>query len=165
MLDRALDMIARAMKVLAAVWLFLLSLFILADVLARGLFGTPILGIKEIIANSIVIIAFLQLPYTVRIGAMLRAEVLDDYVSPAVREALSRLAFLLGALLFALLTYASYGPMLNSWATGEYEGEGGFRVAVYPVRTAIVFCSALGAINFLLLAIRGPRTPDASAAV
>jgi hypothetical protein len=47
--------------------------------------------------------------------------------------------------------------MLRAWESLEYEGEGGLRVPTYPVRTIIVFCGALGALNFLALAILGPR--------
>ncbi len=156
-LDRILDRIARTMKLVAAVWLFLLSIFILIEVLAR-LANISLAGLKEVVANSIVVIAFLQLPYTVRIGGMLRAELIDDMVPGSVSLVLRRLAFLLGALLFGAVAYAGWTPMLRAWATGEYEGEGGFRVVTYPVRTAIVLCSALGALNFLMLALGvGPR--------
>ncbi|MHB2168758.1 TRAP transporter small permease subunit [Alsobacter sp. R-9] len=160
MLDGVLDWIARTMKLVAAVWLFMLSIFILVEVLAR-LANISMAGLKEVIANSIVVIAFLQLPYTVRIGGMLRAEIIDDFVPATVAIFLRRLAFVLGALLFAAVAYAGWTPMMRAWATGEYEGEGGFRVVTYPVRTAIVVCSALGALNFLMLAIGVSRPGSA----
>ena len=155
-LDAALGWIARAMKLIAAVLLFSLSIFILIEVLARAV-NVPITGLKEIVANSIVLIAFFQLPYTVRIGGMLRAEVIESLVGPKTSDALLRIAYLLGAILFGLVAYAGWEPMIRAWATGEYEGEGGLRVVTYPVRIAIVFCSALGALNFLLLVFR--RSP------
>lgn len=153
--DLALDHISRSMKIIAAAGLFALSLFILADVLSRGVFNLPLIGLKEMIANSIAIIAFLQLPYTVRIGGMLRAEVLDSYLPPRVYEALKRVNWLLGGALFAIVAYAGFDPMIRSWISGEYEGEGGFRVPSYPVRAMIVIGSSLGAANFLMLALRG----------
>lgn len=153
-IDSASDKVSRALKLVAAVWLFSLSLMILADVLARGLFDRPILGIKEMVANSIVIIAFLQLPYTVRIGGMLRAEIIDAWLSRRARTAIMIIAYLLGALLFLLIAVASWEPMLRAWASGEYEGEGGFSVPTYPVRTIIVIGSALAAINYILSALR-----------
>lgn len=153
-INGALGVVAKGMKLIAAVWIMLLSIFILVEVVARGVFNIPIIGLKEVVANSIVIIAFLQLPYTVRIGGMLRAEVLDTVLPASVNRALTRIAFLLGGLLFAAVAYAAWDPMLRAWASGEYEGEGGFRVPTYPVRTIIVIGSALGAINFLLIALR-----------
>lgn len=161
-IDSIMETIARAMKLVAALWIFSLSLFILVEVLARGVFNIPIVGLKEIIANSIVIIAFLQLPYTVRIRAMLRADIIDNIVGPKAAGYMERFSFLLGAILFATVAYAGWEPMLRAWASLEYEGEGGMRVPTYPVRTVIVICGALGAVNFLLLALRGPN-PDEEA--
>ncbi len=161
-IDSIMETVARAMKLVAALWIFSLSLFILVEVLARGVFNIPIVGLKEIIANSIVIIAFLQLPYTVRIRAMLRADIIDNIVGPKAAAYMERGSFLLGAILFATVAYAGWEPMLRAWASLEYEGEGGFRVPTYPVRTVIVIGGALGAVNFLLLALRGPN-PDEEA--
>lgn len=152
LIDTVSDRLSKGLKLIAAVWIFLLSLLILLDVLARGAFDQPILGIKELVANSIVMIAFMQLPYTVRIGGLLRAEIVDQIMTKRQRKFLLALAYILGALLFFFVTYACWNPMLRSWASGEYEGEGGFRVPTYPVRTAIVVCSMIATINFLLAA-------------
>ncbi len=161
-LDHILDRIAQAMKLIAAVWLFLLSVFILIEVVARGVLNIPIIGLKEIVANSIVIIAFLQLPYTVRIRGMLRADLIDNLLGPNLAGYFERAAFLLGAILFAAVAYSGWTPMLRAWASLEYEGEGGMRVPTYPVRTIIVLGGALGAVNFLMLALRGPRPDEAA---
>jgi len=155
--------IARTLKLIAAVWLFALSIFILTEVIAR-LINVNVAGLKEVIANSIVVIAFLQLPYTVRIAGMLRAEVIDELVSHKTALTLKKLGYFLSAILFAAVAYAGWAPMLRAWASGEYEGEGGFRVVTYPVRTVIVFCSALGAINFLLLALGLSKEENTTAA-
>jgi TRAP-type C4-dicarboxylate transport system permease small subunit len=160
-LDRVLDLIAKTMKIIAAVLLFMLSIFILVEVLARAV-NIPITGLKEIVANSIVIIAFLQLPYTIRIGGMLRAGVIESLIGPRSAEVILRLAYVLGAVLFGLVAYAGWTPMLRAWASGEYEGEGGFRVVTYPVRIIIVLGGVLGALNFLMLAIRGAPPLEAT---
>lgn len=149
-IERITAGISQLLMLIAAGWMFLIALLVLADVLARGVFNSPILGIPELIANSIVSIAFLQLPLTVRIRAMLRAEIIDGLVGRYGRKWLAVFGLLLGAALFGMISVASWDPMLVSWASGEYEGEGGMRVPVYPVRTIIVFCSFLAAVNYLL---------------
>lgn len=154
LIDLISDRLSKALKLIAAVWIFGLSLLILVDVLARGALNQPILGIKELVANSIAMIAFLQLPYTVRIGGMLRAEIIDQMLSSRQRCYFMAFFYLLAALLFALIAYACWDPMLRAIASGEYEGEGGFRVPTYPVRTAIVVCSLIASINFILVAIK-----------
>lgn len=152
LLDRISEKISQALMVIAAAWMFGIALLILVDVVARGALDVPVLGIPELIANSIVAIAFLQLAYTVRIRAMLRAEVIDGLVGPSARRTLLILGLLLGAAFFAMIAWAGWIPMLESWASAEYEGEGGMRVPVYPVRTLVVFCSFLAAVNYTLAA-------------
>jgi TRAP-type C4-dicarboxylate transport system permease small subunit len=151
-LDIILGKISQALKVFAAVWMFCLALLILIDVLARGVFNVPLLGIPELIANSVVSIAFLQLPYTVRIRAMLRAEVIGSVLGETSQRVLLVIGLLTGAVFFAMIFWAGWTPMEQSWITAEYEGEGGLRVPVYPVRTIVVFCSLLAAINYVLAA-------------
>lgn len=154
LLDRASEKLSRALYFVAAAWMFFFAFLILLDVLARGVFNTPILGIPEIVGNSIVSIAFLQLGHTVRMKAMLRAEIIDMALGPTARHSLNALWLFVGALFFAMIAFASWNGMFESWASREYEGEGGLRVPVYPVRTILVICSWLGCLNYLLLVWR-----------
>ena len=65
--------------VLAAVgtgWILFLMALICADVLSRWLLNAPILGVAEMVQFSIVGIVFLQLPQTLRVGGLTRADVL-----------------------------------------------------------------------------------------
>jgi len=152
LLDRASEKLSRALYFVAAAWMFFFAILILIDVLARGVFNMPILGIPEIVGNSIVSIAFLQLGHTIRMRAMLRAEIIDTVLGQTARHGLYTLWLVAGAAFFAMIAIASWEGMFLSWASGEYEGEGGLRVPVYPVRTILVICSWLGCLNYLLLA-------------
>ena len=152
--DEISGKISEFLNVISAVWMFSLAILILLDVTARGVFGVPLLGIPELIANSIVSIAFLQLPYTVRIRAMLRAEVIAGILGKSGQRVLIVIGLLAGAAFFALVFWGGWTPMEQSWIAGEYEGEGGLRVPVYPVRTLVVFCSFLAAVNYILAARR-----------
>ena len=49
-----------------------------ADVVLRNLFNQPIDGVAELVATSIIIIVFLQLPATLRHGRMSRADLFID---------------------------------------------------------------------------------------
>lgn len=152
LLDRASERLSRVLYFVAAAWMFFFAFLILIDVLARGVFNMPILGIPEIVGNSIVSIAFLQLGHTIRMKAMLRAEIIDTVLGPTTRHGLYTLWLVAGAAFFAMIAVASWEGMFQSWASSEYEGEGGLRVPVYPVRTILVICSWLGCLNYLLLA-------------
>jgi TRAP-type C4-dicarboxylate transport system permease small subunit len=145
----------------AALWLFGLAVVILVDVAGRGLFNTPLQGTAEIVANSVVSIAFLQLCHAVREGRMLRVELLDAMLPAGGIHVVQIAGSLLGALLFAAIAVASWEPMLNAWRIGEYAGyEGSLRIPVYPVRTLVVAMAGLAMLNYLLMALlaaaRGP---------
>lgn len=153
-IDRIVSAIGAFLKYFAAALLILVSLLIAVDVILRGIFNAPIIGVAEIVANGIVIIAFLQLAYTVRIGAMLRSELLMGFLPGKAQRLLEAVVSALGALFFGLLANASIEPMLRAISRGEFEGHATFQVPTWPVKSIIVFCSALAVVSYLLLAWR-----------
>ena len=54
----------------------IIGMLILYDVVMRSFINKPVIGIAEIIGNSLVIIAFFQIAYTISINAMIRSEYL-----------------------------------------------------------------------------------------
>jgi len=137
--------------VLAAFWAFVLCFITLADIIFRAL-NLPLQGTKEIIANSVVIIVFLQIGFAVRSRSMLGADFLVNIFGPGTRRVLMVFGFLLGALFFAILFKGAIGPALRSYANGEFDGEGALRVPVWPTRFTILIGSGLAVINYLTLA-------------
>ena len=150
-LIRTTDRLTRLLMVLAAAWAFILCFFILADIVFRAL-NMPLQGTKEIVANSVVMIVFLQLGFAVRSGSMLQADFLIATFDPRLRKVVVVLGLLLGAAFFLFLAKAGIKPALRSFANGEFDGEGALRVPVWPARFTIIFGSALAAFNYLLLA-------------
>src|SRR5690606_14363659 len=65
-----------ALNAIGTVWIFFLMALISADVIGRGAFDAPILGVPEIVQFSIVGIVFLQLAHTLRHGALTRSDVI-----------------------------------------------------------------------------------------
>lgn len=165
-LDRALRRIAQVLHMCAAAWLFGLAFLILCDVVGRGLFNRPLPGTTEIVANSIVTIAFLQLTHAVLMGGMLRAGILDSVLDENVQRWLRALAHFAGMAFFVALAFAAWEPMWRAIEILEYQGEGGLRVPTYPVRVVIVFTSALAAVAYALelaKAVLGERPKLATA--
>lgn len=148
---RISDRITKFLMVLAATWAFGLCFFILADIVFR-FFNMPLQGIKELVANSVVMIVFLQLGYAIRSRSMLNADFLVHLFGPRTRRVLTVASFLLGALFFLILLHGGIEPALRSFANGEFDGEGALRVPVWPARFMILVGSALAVINYLLLA-------------
>lgn len=151
-LIRLTDRLTKALMILGAVWAFILCFVILADIVVRAL-GIPISGTKEVVANSVVMIVFLQAGFAVRSQSMLRADFLVDALPRPLRKALMVFALLLGAGFFLLLLKAGIGPALRSFQYGEFDGEGVLRVPVWPTRFAILLGAGLAGFNYLLLTL------------
>ena len=95
--------IARVIHLISAFWTLALALLIFGDVMGRTMFSAPIPGTKEILQNSVVSIAFLQLPLAIYSGSMLRTSVFADAVPPFMRRLLRTFGALLGlAVLFSV---------------------------------------------------------------
>ena len=151
-LVRLSDRLTKFLMILGAVWAFFLCFFILADIITRAL-NMPISGTKEIVANSVVMIVFLQVGYAIRSNSMLRADFLVATMPRPVQKLLLIFAFALGAGLFFFLLKAGIKPAVRSFVNGEFDGEGALRVPVWPTRWMIVFGAGLAGINYVLLAM------------
>ncbi|WP_114285357.1 TRAP transporter small permease [Candidatus Halocynthiibacter alkanivorans] len=151
-LIRTADRLTKLMMILGAAWAFILCFFILADIIFRAL-NVPLYGTKEIVANSVVMILFLQVGFAVRSKSMLRADFLVVMFPPKLQKALLILSYLLGALFFLYLLKAGIKPALRSFANGEFDGEGALRVPVWPTRFAILLGAGLAGVNYLILMV------------
>ena len=138
--------------ILGAIWAFFLCFFILADIITRAL-NMPISGTKEIVANSVVMIVFLQIGFAVRSNSMLRADFLVAVMPIPIQKFLLIFALTLGAFLFFFLLKAGIKPAIRSFENWEFDGEGALRVPVWPTRWMIIFGAGLAGLNYVLLAI------------
>lgn len=153
-IDRSVVLINQVLKYVAAFLLLVVAVLIAFDVVMRFVLNKPVIGIAEIVANGIVIIAFLQLSYAVRIGGMLRSELLLNLLGPKGKAGLEALVALLGGLLFGLIAWASWSPMMRAISTLEFEGHASFQVPVWPVKVVIVSCAILATVNYALLIVQ-----------
>lgn len=151
-LVRLSDRLTKFLMILGAVWAFCLCFFILAEIISRAL-NMPISGTKEIVANSVVMIVFLQIGFAVRSNSMLRADFMVSMMPRYVQKILLIFAFALGAFLFFFLLKAGIKPAVRSFENWEFDGEGALRVPVWPTRWMIIFGAGLAGINYVILAI------------
>lgn len=132
-------------------------LLMCADVLLRNLANLPIDGVAELVATSIIVIVFLQLPATVREGRMSRADLFIDPLlqrRPAAGRLLRGLFSLAGIFACGVIAYASWAPLVTSYSEAEYLGVPGvFTFPLWPMRAVVVLGAALAAMQYLLLAI------------
>lgn len=132
-----------------------------ADVLMRNLANKPIDGVAEMVAMSIVVIVFLQLPSTLRHGRMSRADLfIDPFLQrrPAAGRRLRGIYSFVGVFACGLIAYASWPPLLRAWRNDEFLGiEGVFTFPMWPMRAVVVLGATLAAVQYLLLAFHDFR--------
>jgi TRAP-type C4-dicarboxylate transport system permease small subunit len=140
-----------ALSTISSFWVLLLCAIFLYDILGRELFDSPFLGAHEIVGNSIVGILFLELPSSIKRGAMLRTTIVFNSVSPFMRSVIDCISYAFGVALFLAIIVGGWDAMIVGWQIGEIEGAGAFEVPVYPVRTLIIVFSGICALVYLQL--------------
>ncbi len=146
------DKLSKFLMVAAAAWAFGLTFLILADIIGRNLFDSPLQGTPEIVTASIVIIVFLQAGYAIRSRSMLKADFLVTHFPQSVQRILLAFGYLLGAGFFLMIITGGWEESILSWVENEFEGEGALRVPAWPARWTVMFGSALAMINYCVLA-------------
>ena len=153
MIDRVVYSVTRVCSTIAAFWAMALAFLILYDITGRTFFNSPFDGTIEIVANSMVSILFLQMPYTIYRGAHLRTTVIYQNVAPIFRRLIDIFAAGLGVWFFVSIAMGGFEDMLIGWDVDEREGEGSIRVPVYPVRTVIFAFAIVSAATYAVLLI------------
>lgn len=142
-------------------WVCFLMILICADIVSRVVFNKPLNGVAEVVALSIVICVFLQLAHTLAVGRLTRADILLRWLAklyPRVAHAPLLFSHLLGVIVFAVIAYASFPILLDSWTRAEYIGQlGTFTAPTWPAKLAVVVGSVVTGVQFLILAARDVR--------
>ena len=151
------DWVLFVSNAIGSLWICVLMLIITADVLLRTIFHYPLEGTPEIVSNSLVAIAFLQIGFVLYENRHIRATVLHDKFSDSGKRVLDIIASLFGVVIFIAVIYSSWDLFVTAVQVGEFEGEGALRVPTSPVRFVILYGSLLMAIQFLITLIRDIR--------
>jgi TRAP-type C4-dicarboxylate transport system permease small subunit len=147
--NRAFEKMTVAVNVAATAWIFGMIMLVVLDVLGRVVLNSPLTGTPEIIKVSVPAITFLQIGYVLMIEAHIRSGVILNRVSRRAAAVLNIVAAVMGITVFALNLYAGWDLTVTAWDIGEYEGEGALRVPTAPVRTIILFGSAIMIVQFI----------------
>jgi TRAP-type C4-dicarboxylate transport system permease small subunit len=142
-------------------WILFLMALICADVLSRWAFNAPILGVAEMVQFSIVGIVFLQLPQTLRVGGLTRADVFFARLlarAPRVAYALQLAYDLIGAVLFAIILVATWPLAGQAFAGREFYGSTGVvQIPTGPLKVILIIGCAAMVVQFCLFAWRDLR--------
>jgi TRAP-type mannitol/chloroaromatic compound transport system permease small subunit len=149
------------MASIGTIWTFLLMLLIVADVVGRSFLSKPITGVAEVAGQSVVAIVFLQLAAAIRQRRMTRADFLIDPLvrnRPAIGRLIEAAFSLLGAIVLAILAYASWPELHDSLIGTQFFGVPGvFTIPTWPFRGIIFVGASVAAIVYFALAIEELR--------
>ena len=146
------DRLSKFLMIAAATWAFGLAFLVMANIIGRSVFDSPIYGTAEIVAASIVIIVYLQAGYAIRSRSMLKADFLVVHLPDIVQRILLAIGYLLGAAFFLMIITGGWEESVLSYVEGEFEGEGALRVPSWPARWTVIIGSGLATINYLVMA-------------
>jgi len=142
-------------------WVFCLMFLICADVVGRYVFNAPIRGVAEMVGYSIVTAVFMQFANTLHAGRFTRADILIEQLEatrPAAGFFFDSLYNLLGAAVFATITYGTYPKLEQAWTTNEITGTpGDFTFIIWPFLAVIVLGAAVTAIECAILFVGSAR--------
>jgi len=141
-LSRAFEVWVIALNSIGTAWIFLLMLIINADVFARFLFNSPIDGVPEMVALSIVGIVFLQLSDAVRAGRLTRSDGFFNRViarRPRLGLVLNTFYDLCGMAFFIAILFGAIPIFIEAYQGNYYAGtEGIITVPTWPLKLILV---------------------------
>lgn len=143
---------------IGTIWILALMLMIVADILGRKFFGTPVRGVVLIVSHSIVGIIFLQLASSLEVGRVTRTSVFVGRLLKTRPFAGAFYQFVfhgLGAIVLAEIAYWTWPKFVKAWNTGEWEGAAtDVMLPLWPLKAIIVFGASATALQFVRLAVR-----------
>lgn len=148
-----LGSVAAAMSAVGTAGIGALMLLIVADVIGRNFLDAPITGVSEIAARTVVAIVFFQVPAAILQLRLTRADFLVRRLqksSPRLVARLEALFCLAGAIVFALIFWASWPKFQSAWHSAEFFGvQGVWTIPTWPFRGITILGSVVAALAAL----------------
>ena len=150
--------LSEILQSIAAIWLVFVAFTIFAEVTFRnfGLF----LGADQIVQNSVPAIVFLQVPFAIVSGTMLRTTLIYEFCTKNGKKIINILSFLIGVMLFIGISVGGWTDMIKGWEIKEYQGIGAIEFPVCIIRTVIIFASIMIVFIYASLIINEFKKKD-----
>lgn len=153
----------------ASIWIFCLMLLICGDIFGRTVLNTPLQGVSEIVANSIVAIVFLQAAHALMSGRMTRTDILIGWLEAErpFAASLIRIVFhLAGIFVFAVIAAGTWPKLADAWIENEFFGaQGVFTAPVWPIKACLFAGSLLTCLAFSIQVLQDIKTLPVPAAL
>ncbi|MFT5181432.1 MAG: TRAP-type C4-dicarboxylate transport system permease small subunit [Alphaproteobacteria bacterium] len=145
----------------ASGWIFVMMALITSDIILRFVFNAPISGVTEIVEISIVIIVYLQLTHTLKVGRMTRSDALYSTILrrfPPVGNIMGIVFSVAGIGLMLAIIKGGWPKWIQAYEGGHFIGNVGvFTFPEWPQRLILVIGCGMLAIQFALMALDNIR--------
>jgi TRAP-type C4-dicarboxylate transport system permease small subunit len=141
-----------AMKALiwaASLLIFILMLYVTADVVGRYLLNNPLPATFELGSMLLVPIAFWAFAYVQARKSHMRLELLSQLGSARLQAILDVFTYVIGVFLFTLIVWHGFGWAYESWQSKDYTG-GVFKIPYYPSKFALVLGAFFLWLQFII---------------
>ncbi|EKF42327.1 hypothetical protein NA8A_12280 [Nitratireductor indicus C115] len=139
---RALDVVIDGMNLVGSLLIGGLVLLVSTDVALRNIANSPLIGVPEIVALSIVGIVFLQLPYAMRENRLTRSDAIPDMLvrrNPSLHRWMEVIFNLVALVVVALILGFTWPLAEKAFANNLFIGATGtFTAPLWPVRIAVI---------------------------
>lgn len=163
-LSRVANTLAIATNALGMLVVLALVIILNVDVIARGLFSSPLRGTYEMVQFSVVMIVFLQLADVVRVDRLTRSGGFLGLVHnrcPKMAANMRRIINAVSAVFMGLIAYVAFPEVQHIWETQDYFGVPGlFTLPWWPVKLVITLGTGLACLIFVLKVISGQDRPQ-----
>jgi TRAP-type C4-dicarboxylate transport system permease small subunit len=162
-LFRAASLCGRLLAYVGAAGVVMMMLHICADIVARNLFSTNLASTAEMVSRYyMVALAFMPIAWVELRGEMISVELIDGFLRPRMLRAIHIAVALVCAVIYAALTWATWGSMVNAIRMRSYIELGSFEFLTWPSFLLPTGGFALAALACL---VRGIEHFDARAEI
>ena len=162
--SRVANALAIAANAAGTIAVLVLVAILNIDVIARGVFNSPLKGTYEIVQLSVVFIVFLQLADVVRVDRLTRSDGFLNLMHarrPGLTANLRRIINAVSSVFMGLIAYIMFPEVLHMWETQDFFGVPGvFTAPWWPIKLVITFGCALACLIFALKVITAQDRPQ-----
>lgn len=130
--------------------MFLIS----ADVFCRLFFSKPFQGVGEIVSSVMIILCFLEVPYCLMKGTLVKSTVLYDKVNDKAKAIIDIVSCLMGIFVFSLIVKTGFKSLMDAIRINDADLVGSIRISTVPGRFSVVLGSVAMVIELVILTIK-----------
>ena len=135
----------------------LMMVHVMADVIGKYLFNTPLPGTAEVVAAYYMIgCVFLPLAWVEASGGSIAVEVIYEKCPAHIQAVMLKIADLVSAVYYAILGWFSWGVAMRAFNVGETV-DGIWRITTWPAKFMLPLGFALAVVVILLRFFMGDR--------